>query len=216
MFTDPIARSDGINITSVPAEMNVPYAVVEVLTAVVAIIGNSLVIVVFVKNKPLRTVTNYFLISLATADLLVALIGIPMALATSVGLPYDFHGCLFMNSCLLLLCTSSIFSLIAVTIDRFWAINFPLTYPHKMTRRNANIIISTSWLVAAIIGLLPSMGWNLGRPVEPRCFFMEVIDLRYLVFLYFATILAPSFFMGFVYILIFKAVRRQVRDKFIN
>ncbi len=64
---------------------------------------------------------------------------------------------------------------------------------------------------ASIIGLLPTMGWNLGRPPEPRCFFVEVIDSRYLVFLYFATMIVPTVFMAVVYALIYKAIHRQVR-----
>ena len=40
---------------------------------------------------------------------------------------------------------------------------------------------------------------------------MEVIDMRYLAFLYFGTILAPSAFMAIVYGIIYKVVRSQVR-----
>ena len=54
------------------------------------------------------------------------------------------------------------------------------------------------------------MGWNLGPPAIPRCFFMEVIDLRYLVLLFVLTIILPSLFMAIVYVKIFVEVRRQV------
>ena len=37
------------------------------------------------------TFTNYYVISLAVADLLVALVGIPSAVATSVGLPSNYY-----------------------------------------------------------------------------------------------------------------------------
>lgn len=79
--------------------------------------------------------------------LYIGLLGIPCAIAVSVGKPENFHACIFMNSLLLLLCTSSIFSLVAVTIDRFWAIIHPLTYPAKATHRNALIIITCSWIL---------------------------------------------------------------------
>ena len=54
------------------------------------------------------------------------------------------------------------------------------------------------------------MGWNQGRPPVPRCFFVEIVDFRYLVFLYFATMLAPTAFMAVVYALIYGAINRQV------
>jgi hypothetical protein len=115
-----------------------------------------------------------------------------------------------MNSFLMLLCTTSIFSLVAVSVDRFWAIIYPLNYPVVMTRTKAMLIIMFCWMLAAIIGLLPSMGWNKGPPNEPRCFFLEVMDLRYLAFINFATIVAPTVFMAVVYTVIYRAVQGQV------
>ena len=203
--------TDYTNIT-VPVTLDTVYATIEVITAIAAVIGNSLVIVVFIKFEILRTITNYYVISLATADLLVGVIGIPCAIATSAGLPPNFQACLLMNSLLLLLCTSSIFSLVAVTVDRYWAIMYPMTYPLRMTHQRALIIIVVCWTLASVVGLLPSMGWNKGEPPEARCFFMEVIDLRYLVFIYFSTILAPSAFMAVVYFRIYRAIKYQVGD----
>ena len=162
------------------------------------------------KFKYLRTITNHYVISLSVADLLVGLIGIPCAIATAVGLPRNFYGCLFMNSLLLLLCTSSIFSLVAVTMDRYWAIMYPMTYSAKANHKKTLFVIFFCWVLAAIIGLLPLFGWNNGRPREARCFFMEVIDQRYLAFIFFATILAPSVFMSCVYALIYKEIHKQV------
>lgn len=188
------------------------YSAVEIVVAVLSVIGNLLVIVVFYRYQVLRTITNYYVISLAVADLLVGLVGIPSALFTAVGLPHNFHACLFMTSVLMLLCTGSIFSLVGVTIDRFWAIFYPLTYHGGMTHRRALITITVCWMTASLIGVLPSMGWNSGAPDPPQCLFLEVMDLRYLFFIFVATILIPSMFMAVVYFLIYRAVRRQVSN----
>jgi len=203
------------NVT-VPSELPKLYTSVEVVCAVISFFGNLLVLIAFVRFRRVRSVTNYYVISLAVADLLVAVVGIPSALATSVGLPRQFRLCLFMNSILMLLCTGSILSLVAVTVDRFWAVVRPLRYAVDMTGRRAQIIIACCWITATIIGLLPSAGWNAGEPLQPRCFFMEVMDFRYLAFVYFATIVAPSLFMAVVYIIIFKVVRRQVITLFLD
>lgn len=53
------------------SNINVPYIVAEVLVAIAAIIGNALVIVVYLKDRRLRRRTKYYIISLAIADLLV-------------------------------------------------------------------------------------------------------------------------------------------------
>ena len=197
------------NVT-VPTELNKLYTSVEVVCAVTSFFGNLLVLVAFARYRRLRSVTNYYVISLAVADLLVALVGIPSAVATSVGLPRQFRVCLVMNCVLMLLCTGSILSLVAVTVDRFWAIVRPLSYSADMTRRRALVVIACCWTTATVVGLLPAAGWNAGEPRQPRCFFMEVMDFRYLAFVYFATIVAPTLFMAVVYVFIFKVVRRQV------
>lgn len=61
-------------------ELNVPYAVMEALVAFFAVVGNALVIIVFYRERRLRRRTNYYIISLATADFLVGLLGIPFAI----------------------------------------------------------------------------------------------------------------------------------------
>lgn len=64
-------------------ELNIPYAVLESLVAFFAVIGNALVIIVFYRERRLRRRTNYYIISLATADFLVGLLGIPFAILVS-------------------------------------------------------------------------------------------------------------------------------------
>lgn len=199
------------NVTIViPTALDPLYASVELTSALLSVLENSLVIVLFVKDRSLRSVKNYYVISLATADLLVGLVGVPSALSVSVGLPRNFHACLLMTSLLLLLCTGSIMSLVAVTVDRFWAIVLPLAYPSIMTPTRARTFIVIAWMIATIVGLLPTLGWNRGQPPEPRCFFTEVTHPGYLVFIYFGTIVAPSIFMALIYIFIYRTVKLEV------
>lgn len=61
--------------TKVKPELNVPYTIMEALVAFFAVIGNALVIIVFYRERRLRRRTNYYIISLATADFLVGLLG---------------------------------------------------------------------------------------------------------------------------------------------
>jgi len=48
------------------------------LLSLATILGNSLVLVSFKRNKGLRTISNYFLISLAVADVSIGLVSIPL------------------------------------------------------------------------------------------------------------------------------------------
>lgn len=64
-------------------KLNVPYALVESLVALIAVLGNALVIIVFCRHKKLRKKTNYYILSLAIADVLIGLLGIPFAVLVS-------------------------------------------------------------------------------------------------------------------------------------
>lgn len=57
-----------------------PYETAEILTAILAVVGNCLVIIVFYCEKRLRTASNYQIISLAVADLLLGALCVPIAI----------------------------------------------------------------------------------------------------------------------------------------
>lgn len=117
--------------------MNVLYTVCEVLVAIGAVVGNGLVILAFKRERKLRRRTNYYIVSLAVADLLVGLLGIPCALLASMGYPKQLHACLFTVSLLVVLCTISIFCLVAVSVDRYWAILHPMGYSRNVRTKTA-------------------------------------------------------------------------------
>lgn len=118
-------------------ELHAAYTSLELLVALVAVIGNAMVIHVFRRDRRLRRRTNYYIVSLATADFLVGLLGIPFAILASVGLPRNLHACLFTVSLLVMLCTISIFCLVAVSVDRYWAILHPMCYSRNVRTKTA-------------------------------------------------------------------------------
>ena len=117
--------------------LNWLYVASEALVAFLAILGNALVVYVFCTNRSLRRYRNYYIVGLAVADFLVGLVGIPMAILSSVGLPRNLYGCLFTLSVLMVLCTVSILCLVAVSIDRYWATTNPFAYYRNMTTTTA-------------------------------------------------------------------------------
>lgn len=53
------------------------FVIFEIIYAIVAVVFNLLVLVAFIKEPKLRRQTNYYIMSLVMADLLMGLIGIP-------------------------------------------------------------------------------------------------------------------------------------------
>lgn len=69
----------------------IPVAISYGLTGIVGLIGNILVIFAIVKFPRMRTVTNMFLLSLSSADLLLVLVCVPIkvvVVGTSSTIPY--------------------------------------------------------------------------------------------------------------------------------
>uniref|UniRef100_A0AAQ5YU88 G-protein coupled receptors family 1 profile domain-containing protein n=1 Tax=Amphiprion ocellaris TaxID=80972 RepID=A0AAQ5YU88_AMPOC len=113
--------------------MNTFYIVIEVVIAVLSISGNILVCWAVAINTTLKNATNYFLVSLAVADILVGCLAIPFAITISIGIHLDFYGCLFLACFVLVLTQSSIFSLLAIAIDRYLAVKIPLRVSPPVT-----------------------------------------------------------------------------------
>ena len=70
------------SVITVELEEVVPVATVYGLMLLIGLVGNTLVIFSIVRYRRMRNVTNAFLLSLASADLLVVLICIPVKVRT--------------------------------------------------------------------------------------------------------------------------------------
>ncbi|XP_036138704.1 adenosine receptor A2b isoform X1 [Monomorium pharaonis] len=204
-----VAHTGPTNTSFVGVELNVPYTICEILIAIGAIFGNGLVIIAFVKERKLRKLTNYYIVSLAVADLLVGLFAIPFAILASVGLPPNLHACLFTLSILMVLFTISIFSLMAVSIDRYWAILYPMGYSRDVHTKTVISIIGVCWVAGTLLGFLPLLGWNTGKMNNHSCMFRTIMDYNYLVFLYFATAVLPALLIAAFYAHIYRIIIKQ-------
>ncbi|XP_046904247.1 adenosine A2a receptor a [Hypomesus transpacificus] len=196
------------------------YIVLELLIAVLSVLGNVLVCWAVCLNSNLQSITNFFVVSLAVADIAVGVLAIPFAILISTGFCSNFYGCLFIACFVLVLTQSSIFSLLAIAIDRYIAIKIPLRYNSLVTGQRAKGIIAICWVLSIIIGLTPMMGWNkftenLNSTCPPglmKCLFEEVVVMEYMVYFNFlACVLVPLLLMLAIYLVIFMAARRQLK-----
>ncbi|XP_053135145.1 adenosine receptor A2a [Hemicordylus capensis] len=212
--------------------LDVAYIVLELVIAVLAILGNILVCWAVYLNSNLQNVTNYFVVSLAVADIAVGLLAIPFAIAISTGFCASFYGCLFIVCFVLVLTQSSIFSLLAIAIDRIIAVRIPLRYNALVTGSRAKGIIAIFWVLSFIIGLTPMLGWHKysSRGAEQggghsnasvqncssgllACQFESVVTMEYMVYYnFFACVLLPLLLMFGIYLKIFMAARRQLKQ----
>jgi dopamine D2-like receptor len=83
----------GINGTSIDDDMEAKnfWALLLFLFPLLTVFGNVLVILSVYRERALQTATNYFIISLAIADLLVATLVMPFAVYVTVSLNKLIH-----------------------------------------------------------------------------------------------------------------------------
>ncbi|KAJ8001190.1 hypothetical protein DPEC_G00188720 [Dallia pectoralis] len=138
------------------------------LFILVAIVGNILVILSVFCNRHLQTVTNFFIVNLAMADLLLSTIVLPFSASLEV-LGCWVFGRLFCNiwaAVDVLCCTASIMSLCVISIDRYIGVKHCLKYPAIMTERRAAVILVLVWLSSMVISIGPLLGWKEAPPVD--------------------------------------------------
>lgn len=84
------------------------------------LVGNLLVVVAVMTTKSLHTVTNSFIVSLACADMLVAVLVMPLSIYTVIYNTWTFGNivCDLWISCDVMLCTASILNLCCISLVR--------------------------------------------------------------------------------------------------
>ena len=127
------------------------------LIIVCAILGNLLVVVSVVRVRRLRVITNYFVVSLAIADILVAILVMPFNASKQIAGRWLFNAivCDLWNSFDVYASTASILHLCCISIDRYYAIVRPLAYPMVMTKRRVAVMLSLVWTAPLLISFLP-------------------------------------------------------------
>ena len=122
-----------------------------------AVFGNLLVMVSVMRHRKLRIITNYFVVSLALADMLVAMFA--MTFNASVQVTgrwlFGYFMCDVWNSLDVYFSTSSILHLMCISVDRYYAIVKPLKYPINMTKRVVAYMLLACWFCPAIISFVP-------------------------------------------------------------
>ncbi|KAM9221538.1 D(4) dopamine receptor [Dugong dugon] len=171
--------------------------------------GNSLVCVSVAAERALQTPTNYFIVSLAAADLLLALLVLPLFVYSEVqgGVWRLSPGlCDMLMAMDVMLCTASIFNLCAISIDRFVAVAVPLSYNSQSRGRRQLLLIGATWLLSAAVAAPVLCGLNDVRGRDPAQCRLE--DSDYVVYSSVCSFFLPCPLMLLLYWATFRGLRR--------
>lgn len=188
------------------------------IASLVTIIGNILVIVAFKVNKQLKTVNNYFLLSLACADLIIGIISMNLFttyiimgrwalgnLACDLWLSIDYVAS-----------NASVMNLLVISFDRYFSITRPLTYRAKRTTRRAGVMIGLAWVISFILWAPAILFWQYlvgERTVEKDKCYIQFLTEPIITFgTAIAAFYLPVTIMSILYWRIYKETEKRTKE----
>ncbi|XP_013773454.1 5-hydroxytryptamine receptor 2A-like [Limulus polyphemus] len=197
--------------------LDVLISVILGLLILTTIVGNLFVIAAIVIEKNLHSVGNYLVLSLAVADLMVACLVMPLSAVYEVTQEWKLGSeiCEIWTSCDVLCCTASILHLLAIAVDRYWAIT-QVNYAHQRSASRISVMIFLVWCVALFVSVAPVFGWKDAKfkeriEIEKRCLLSQ--DLAYQIFATCSSFYVPLVAILILYWKIFKVAKRRIRHK---
>lgn len=186
--------------------------------ALVTIIGNILVIVAFKVNKQLKTVNNYFLLSLACADLIIGVISMNLFttyiimnrwalgnLACDLWLSIDYVAS-----------NASVMNLLVISFDRYFSITRPLTYRAKRTTKRAGVMIGLAWVISFVLWAPAILFWQyfVGKRTVPpgECFIQFLSEPTITFGTAIAAFYMPVTIMTILYWRIYKETEKRTKE----
>lgn len=130
------------------------FWITSLLLTTIAILGNNLVIYLIITRRRLRTEANWFLFSLAVADLSLAAVFIPPHFRCQIADCSHREVILYLVS---YFGGVSVTNIMAFTVDRYCAVVLPLKYTSIMTKKTIALLLMSAWLTPLILDTIPTL-----------------------------------------------------------
>lgn len=212
---------------------SIVVSALESLAFVITVIGNLIVIYVMTREKMLLRKSNIYILSVAFADLLMGLMGVPMSILNvsaetlchqhslkfyfqaNDNRPYNYQLCLYLTCTSVFLCMTAIISLIAVTVDRYRAICHPIAYRSATGTFSTKCIVGLCYALGLLIGFLPALGWR-NEEFNGKCFILTTMPFDYILLCTVFTCFGTISVMLVLYGCILYTVCKLVSFKFVD
>ena len=143
--------------------LTILFAILSGIMSLTTILGNILVITAFIIDKKLRSYSNYFILNLSIADLLIGLLIPPYApfllanrrwnigrAACTLWLVFDY-----------VVGSASVLCIVVISLDRYLLVSGGLSYVSKQKVSRAICIMLTVWVIAFLNYAPAIVFWEL-------------------------------------------------------
>ncbi|NP_001161621.1 orexin receptor-like protein [Saccoglossus kowalevskii] len=138
------------------------------LVFILALGGNVLVCYAVLRNPQMRTVTNYYILNLSIADILVSLICLPITVVFETSETWFFGNlaCKLIPYFQVVSMSVSVLTLCAIAVDRYFAICHPLMF--KSTAKRAITVIFSIWITSFLVPIPQAVVYETERPIYTK------------------------------------------------
>ncbi|XP_006819041.1 allatostatin-A receptor-like [Saccoglossus kowalevskii] len=175
--------------------------ITELILGIIGTMGNALVIIVVISTPKMKTLTNYFIINLAVADFMTSALLVlnrflpkVVTFVTPSGIAGQFYCRLYFSAQFFWFSiNTSSFNLLLVTMERYFAIVYPLSYDKYYTTGNALAMIAMAWISMFVLQFVTVIfhdykNGNCMLSVYPYEWVGKLIGVLYFIITYFVPI----------------------------
>ena len=166
-------------------QQSISFSAVNILFSITAILGNSLILVALHKESSLHPPSKLLYRFLAATDLLVGLVSQPLHATYWMSVvhehwilcPYAWCGSGIAGYTL---CSVSLLTLTAISVDRLLAMLLGLRYKAIVTLRRMYIVLAIFWVVCLVNGLFFHLNYRIAlwytHIGTPSCLVISIVS----------------------------------------
>lgn len=191
--------------------LQISLVVVLSVITLATVLSNAFVLTTILLTKKLHTPANYLIGSLATTDLLVSILVMPISIAYTTTRTWSFGQilCDIWVSSDITCCTASILHLCVIALDRYWAITDALEYSKRRTAGHAAAMIAAVWVISICISI-PPLFWRQATAQEMSDCLVNTSQISYTIYSTCGAFYIPSVLLIILYGRIYVAARSRI------